>query len=426
MIAPHLAGVGMKYPEAVVTMSVQDDITTVSVSGPMLRDDHQRVVKAIGSALASPSPNVVLALDSPGGEADFLMQSVRTARDMIARSGKRVVAWVPAVALSAAYAWACACDEIYAAPEALVGSIGVIQFLADTTAATAAQGVRLIAVTSGTRKADGSPDVEATSEVIASAQTIVDGLADSFFELVSEARGVSVKEVSSLQGGTMVAKLAGTLINDTIARSDLMAGVFKGNKEMSTISEMLAAIQAAAAEGDEEAIKALATLTATDDEEKPDAAATSNAEETPPPFPPKDDEEKEAKAASSPVIFKAMKAQLAAQKQELKQIRDEIKRDKLLASRTDLAPETLAVLRGASLEGVQTTLKALGPAPDAPVAAAVRGDTRRSNVEAAAVPNDATYTRRLRMGLVKKEPAIVRSAKSIKFGVMVPDVKAGS
>jgi ClpP class serine protease len=77
-------------------------------------------------APATPPSAVVLCLDSPGGVVSGLNETVKALQKLQRDSGIPLVAYVNEMAASAAYALACACDEIICPPSAILGSIGVI------------------------------------------------------------------------------------------------------------------------------------------------------------------------------------------------------------------------------------------------------------------------------------------------------------
>lgn len=150
---------------------------------------------------ARPPSAVVLRIDSPGGVVSGLNQTVFELRKLAKASGIPLVAYVDELAASAAYAIACACDEIVLPASAIAGSVGVISTMYDQTAADEKMGVRFVTLTSGTRKADGHPHVAISDAAISAEQKRVDRLAMQFFKIVAGARPVSIKEVQSYQAG---------------------------------------------------------------------------------------------------------------------------------------------------------------------------------------------------------------------------------
>lgn len=147
---------------------------------------------------------VVLKFDSPGGECAGLNETVALMKEMKAKAGKPVVAYVDEACYSAAYALAMVADEIYLPESGGVGSIGVITALCDVTKMNEKQGVRVEVITSGAKKTDGHPAVAMTDGAIKRTQRTVDKLAASFFELVSEGRALDVAAIEGFQAGTFM------------------------------------------------------------------------------------------------------------------------------------------------------------------------------------------------------------------------------
>ncbi len=90
----------------------------------------QRIEKTLQRAYTRKrAPAVVLVINSPGGspaQASLIAQRIR---DLAAREEKRTIAFVEDVAASGGYWIALAADEIYADPNSIVGSIGVVSSL---------------------------------------------------------------------------------------------------------------------------------------------------------------------------------------------------------------------------------------------------------------------------------------------------------
>lgn len=184
----------------------EDGIAVVPIRGALIHhpedgfgDSYDSIVERVRLAAESAS-TVVLLIDSPGGMVAGLFGAVESIR--MACAGKRLVAYVDGAGCSAAYALACAADEIVAAPTAVLGSIGVITCLASQAEANARAGVHVEIVSSGARKADGHPDAPITDDALAVAQARVDTLAGMFFELVADVRGLDAGYVQSLEAGT--------------------------------------------------------------------------------------------------------------------------------------------------------------------------------------------------------------------------------
>lgn len=154
--------------------------------------------------MVAPPIAVVMCIDSPGGTVSGLFETVRQLRVMSEGAGIPLIAYVNEMAASAAYALACACDEIYLPPSAIAGSIGVISTMADQTAADEERGLRFVTLSSGKRKSDGHPHVAISDEAIDAEQGRVDKFARQFYRMVEKARGMAVSEVAGLEAAIFV------------------------------------------------------------------------------------------------------------------------------------------------------------------------------------------------------------------------------
>jgi ClpP class serine protease len=137
-----------------------------------------------------------------------LNESVRKLRRCALDAGIPLKAYVDEMAASAAYAIACACDEIVCPRSAILGSVGVISTMVDQTAADEEAGLRFVTITSGNRKADGHPHVPIEDDAVAAERSRVMTLAGEFFQLVSESRELSVDQIRGFQAGIFLGRAA--------------------------------------------------------------------------------------------------------------------------------------------------------------------------------------------------------------------------
>ncbi len=172
----------------------------VSIRGPLEHhacpygDSYEQIRERFAEAMASDAECIVLRIDSPGGvvsglnETVFAMQRAKT---------KPVYAYVDELCASAAYALACAADEISIPPSGIAGSVGVISLMVDQVAADKKDGLNFVTITSGARKGDSHPHSAITDDAIAAEAERVDGLAAQFFEIVKAARGIDAKKLEA-------------------------------------------------------------------------------------------------------------------------------------------------------------------------------------------------------------------------------------
>ncbi len=179
---------------------------------------------------------VVLRINSPGGSvtASHLMHAeINRFRE----TGRPVVAMMMDVAASGGYYIACACDEIWALPTTVTGSIGVIMQTMEFSGTMDMIGVRTDAITSGPNKDAGSPFRAMKPEERQLFQNIIDDMYGRFVAVVDEGRpelpSARVRELADGRVYTAQQALGSGLIDhlgdprDAIARVQTMAGIDK-------------------------------------------------------------------------------------------------------------------------------------------------------------------------------------------------------
>jgi len=144
-------------------------------------------------------PAVVLDIDSPGGSApasDYLYLALaRLAKE------KPLIAHVRGVGASGSYLAALAARRIVVAPNAVVGSIGVISAAPRVHALLDRIGVRVQETKAGSLKGQGAPWRDDTPEEAAKEREIVDAFYDAFVGRVAEGRGMAPERARELATG---------------------------------------------------------------------------------------------------------------------------------------------------------------------------------------------------------------------------------
>ncbi len=139
---------------------------------------------------------IVLDIDSPGGVVYGVTEMAAKIR--AARGVKPVVAVANSVAASAAYAIASAAETLVATPSGVVGSIGILQFHTDTTAAEEAEGIKTTVISAGEHKAERL--VTLNDDAKAAMQQEVDARYATFLSDVAKGRGVTATVVRQTYG----------------------------------------------------------------------------------------------------------------------------------------------------------------------------------------------------------------------------------
>lgn len=182
---------------------IRDGIAILSINGPLFRyanlftalsgaTSYDLLARDFAAAVDNPSvESILLNIDSPGGEASGVSEFA----DMIyaARSKKPIVAYVGGCGASAAYWLASAADRIIIDETAMLGSIGVVLGVQDSSERDAKAGIKrmeIVSAQSPYKRVDASSD-EGQSRL----QARVDALAEVFVAKVARNRNTDVDTV---------------------------------------------------------------------------------------------------------------------------------------------------------------------------------------------------------------------------------------
>jgi capsid assembly protease len=149
---------------------------------------------------------IMLDVDSPGGEVsgcaelgEFLAEVAKV---------KPVYAIANGLMASAAY-WMCAgATRLYAAPQSMVGSIGVLTMHIDNSKMLEKRGQKVTLIHAGRNKVAGNPYEALPDDVRESVQARVDALYSQFVSVVSERRGIEAKIVRKTEAGVFAPEKA--------------------------------------------------------------------------------------------------------------------------------------------------------------------------------------------------------------------------
>jgi len=172
---------------------------------PMASTATKTVAQIDAWLAGDPGSDPLLKLRSPqgwDGEAAWRQDMARVVADEVRRlaESKHVVALANSLTASAAYWLASQADEIVAAPEALVGSVGVFAVHEDWSKVWEQAGLKLTYITAGKYKVEGNFDEPLSDEARAHIQGIVDDAYSLFVSDVAKGRGVSAETVRADYG----------------------------------------------------------------------------------------------------------------------------------------------------------------------------------------------------------------------------------
>lgn len=406
--------------EAPEPFKLDGERALIEVCGPLAQHglglyscNYDALREACAAACASEATSIVLRIGSPGGDFAGCIELARDLRAMCSAAGKKLIAFSDSQIASAAYAIACAADEIVITPSAFVGSVGVWAALVDTVAADRAMGQNIVIVSSGTRKVDHNPHVAITEGAIDALQAQVFQMRDLFFGLVTEARAVSLDTLMSLAGSELLgqqavaAGLADRIVGSwaEFTRNPPSQAATTGSNM--SMKEAMAALAKAAEGDDDDAKKAKKCLAAMSDEDEGEgkgkkasaAADDKEADKDEKKAAAKAEDEKEElkkdekKAAASAANHLSLAQELHALKAQLSADKEATERAQLLASRPDFDKTVRASLDEAPLAFVRKACKDWPRVTNgaSPAAATVPGGTQGSSAVSRTSAEDTAY-----------------------------------
>jgi protease-4 len=140
---------------------------------------------------------IVLRVDSPGGSVVASDEIYHMLLDF----EKPVVIWMGDTAASGGYYISCGGDYVFAHPDTLTGSIGVISQFINAEELLDEVGVDVMVITSGPHKDMGSLFRDMSEEEREIWNTILDQIYADFVQVVAESRELSVETVRELADG---------------------------------------------------------------------------------------------------------------------------------------------------------------------------------------------------------------------------------
>lgn len=151
--------------------------------------------------------DVVLDMESPGGEAVGCMEAAAVQRDLAAI--KPVIAVVNGMAASAMYALASGATRIVSIPSGISGSIGVVMLHLNLAAYLEKEGVQPTLIHAGAHKVDGNPFEALPDDVRADFQREVELFYSLFVATVVAGRpGLSEEAVRATEARTYIGEEA--------------------------------------------------------------------------------------------------------------------------------------------------------------------------------------------------------------------------
>jgi protease IV len=174
-------------------------VAIVELEGVIIEVDD--VVRELKGHRENPSVRaVVVRINSPGGVV-APTQELHDAVLRLRQAGKPVVASLGSVAASGGYYVAVACDQIYANPGTLTGSIGVIMQLANFEQLLKKVGVDYVVVKAGQFKDIGNVSRSMTPDERRVMQALLDDVHGQFIGAVATGRKLPREDVVRFADG---------------------------------------------------------------------------------------------------------------------------------------------------------------------------------------------------------------------------------
>ncbi len=239
---------GSRWQEEVISGRGTDRIVIITVSGTIGASagdglfsaglSHEQLLSQIRTAADDTRVKaVVLRVDSPGGgvvASNELYVELKKLRE----KGKHLVISMGSVAASGGYYISMAGERIYANPDTLTGSLGVIVSLLNYDEAFERLGLREYVYKSGDFKDIGSPLRPPQPEEEAIWKALVDEAYQGFVDVIVEGRGMARDDVIRLADGRIYtgrqAKALGLI--DELGNLD---DAIEGAKELAGLTDAL-------------------------------------------------------------------------------------------------------------------------------------------------------------------------------------------
>ena len=203
---PKAAGHEEKRKKA-RTFAVQKATAIIPIIGPMMKFDskfggantiliRQQLRQAANDSRIS---SILLHIDSPGGT---VAGTKELADDVAAVNQKKpVFAQIDDMGASAAFWVASQARMIFANATAMVGSIGTVVVIEDTSEAFERAGIKVHVISTGEHKGAFAEGTEVTKSQLSEARNLVNDLNEHFLTAVKAGRDFSDKHIKAISDG---------------------------------------------------------------------------------------------------------------------------------------------------------------------------------------------------------------------------------
>jgi protease IV len=144
---------------------------------------------------------IILQVNSPGGGVVESAEIHDKIKEIQKETKKTVYVSMGSMAASGGYYVSAPADKIFASPETLTGSLGVIMQGINYSGLAEKYGVDFVTIKSGPYKDIMSPTREMTEEERKILQSMINNSYEGFVKVISEGRGMPVDEVKKIADG---------------------------------------------------------------------------------------------------------------------------------------------------------------------------------------------------------------------------------
>jgi protease IV len=189
----------------IAVLNVNGVIQDTGESVPMFQTggyNHQAFMKQLDHAKKDETVKaIIIKVNTPGGGVVESAQIHDKIVEIQKEAKKPVYISMGSMAASGGYYISAPAEKIYASPETLTGSLGVIMQGVNYSGLAKKYGVDFVTIKSGPYKDIMSPTRDMTDEERKILQTMINNSYEGFVKVISEGRGIPVEEVKKIADG---------------------------------------------------------------------------------------------------------------------------------------------------------------------------------------------------------------------------------
>ena len=189
------------------TMQMVGSVALISIDGPMQKFDSSlggcntiRIRQCIRSAMSNPTVgSILLRADTPGGTVAGTGDLAADVK--MADAVKPVIGYAEDMTCSAGYWTLSQTRKMYANATALIGCIGTVMSVEDSSKKAEMDGIKVHVISTGEFKGAFTDGTPVTPDQLAYLQALIDGLNSSFLAGVREGRKMDAKQLKAVSDG---------------------------------------------------------------------------------------------------------------------------------------------------------------------------------------------------------------------------------